>query len=157
MLGIGYAALSGVTLNITGTASGTPDGANFVVDFSEDASKIVIDKSKAHANAGVVAERTGELTAKLDVSNLTAKDESVTVTYTIENKSDDLGANLELNNADFSDDNFEITAVLGDDFIAAGESTTVTVTVKLLVTPIIQDVSTSFKFSVEASPVQPQQ
>ena len=155
MLGIGYAALTNITLNINGTATGIPDGSNFVVDFSDDESKIVVDKSKANTNVVVDAKKTGTLKAKLDVSNLTSKGESVTVTYTIENNSKDLNADLELSPASFKDDNFEITAVLADDSIAKGESTTVTVTATLLVTPVTEDVSTSFNFSVEASPVQP--
>lgn len=155
MLGIGYAALTNITLNITGTATGTPDGSNFVVKFSDDASKIVVDKTKANGNASVVAEKTGDLSAKLEVSNLTSKGESVTVTYTIENNSKDLGAELVLDPAGVKDSNFEITAVLGSDSIAKGESTTVTVTATLLVTPVTADVSTSFNFAVEAKPVQP--
>ena len=135
MLGIGYAALTNITLNINGSATGTPDGSNFLVDFSDDTSKIVVDKSKANANVVVVAEKTGELAAKLDVSNLTSKGESVTVSYTIENNSEDLSANLSLSPASYKDSNFEINVVLGNDSIAKGESTTITVTATLLVTP----------------------
>lgn len=155
MLGIGYAALTNITLNINGSATGVPDGANFSVDFSDDTSKIVVDKTNANTNVVVDAKKTGTLEAKLDVSNLTSKGESVTVTYTIENNSDDLSANLTLDPASYKDDNFEINAVLGSDSIAKGESTTVTVTATLLVTPVTEEVSASFKFAVEASPVQP--
>ena len=74
-LGIGYAALSNVTLNITGTATGTPDSSNFKVELSEQAEDIVVDKTAANANVAVDAKVTDTLNASLTVSNMSTKNE----------------------------------------------------------------------------------
>ena len=74
-LGIGYAALSAINLNITGTAKVNAAQENFVVDFSET----------VVASEGASGARTGLRAADIIVDGLKDPDEVATVTYTIVN------------------------------------------------------------------------
>ena len=77
-LGIGYAALSTVNLNITGTAKVNAVQENFVVDFSET----------VVASTGASGSRTGLRTADIIVDGLTDPGQEATVKYTIVNDDD---------------------------------------------------------------------
>ena len=81
LLGIGYAAIQNVTLNITGTAVADPNQANFKVQFSGEPTVSDADKVKAAVS--------DELNATINVTGLTAKGESVAATYTVHNASED--------------------------------------------------------------------
>lgn len=153
-LGIGYAAISNVNLEITGNASGEGAQENFNVRFAEE---VIVDRSAAAERVEVSATKTGDLSGRIDVSKLSAKGEKVVITYTVENYSEDLSAELSLSSAEVVDQNFRITAVLNDNFINAGESATVTVTVESLNTIIDEgDYTKDFTFTVIADPEQPQ-
>lgn len=86
LLGIGYAAIQNITLNISGTAKADPSQSNFKVMFT--GTPTVSDSSK------VVAAITNDTNATINVSGLTAKGQTVTATYTVQNVSSDLSADL---------------------------------------------------------------
>ena len=127
-LAVGYAAIT-KNLEVTGSASATTNDDNFKVRFT--GTPETSDGSK------VTAKVTGELAATINVSDLTTTGDTVTATYEIENYSAELGASLAVGTIENSNkDYFEVTASLGAASIAAGAKTTLTVTVKLLKTPV---------------------
>ena len=127
-LAVGYAAIT-KNLSVTGSASATTDDNNFKVRFT--------GTPTTNGGSKVTATITNELAAKINVSGLTTTGDTVTATYTIENYSAELGANLEVGSiTNTNSEYFEVTASLAKPAIAKGETTTLTVTVKLLKTPI---------------------
>lgn len=149
LLGIGY-AMSNKTLTISGKATATPNDNNFVVRFATTPDPSVSDETK------VTATRTDDKTATLNVTGLTAKGDTVTATYTIENASPDLSADLVAEvSQNTNKDYFKVTTAFAKETITKGETTTITVTVELLKTPVTGDVSSDITVTLTASPVQP--
>ena len=161
MLGIGYAAVSNITLNIKGSATANPDDKNFVVQFDADTAVGVAKSVDSIVAEGEVIDAKN---AEFTVSNLTAKGDNVTFTYTVENLSPDLEAELSVkvldgtqqvtnNNAEY----FAITpTVIAPTTIDAnGGKTTVTVKVELVKTPIDAEKTANFTVTLDAAPVQP--
>lgn len=127
-LAVGYAAIT-KNLAVTGEASATTDNANFKVRFT--GTPTTSDASK------VTATVTNELAATINVTGLSTTGDTVTATYTIENYSAELGANLVVESiTNTNSDYFKVTASLANPAIAKQETTTLTVTVELLKTPI---------------------
>lgn len=156
MLGVGYAAVAKDVLTINGTASATPSDNNFVVEF---------DRTKdVDSTGGASGAYTDATTATFTVEGLTAKDQTASATYTIKNSSADLAATLEavvgtkVNGAEGTEDDktyFDVSYSFAKDSINAGGDTTLTVTVKMLKTPVSEDVSITFPVTITATPVQP--
>lgn len=183
VLGVGY-AISTTELAITGTIGATPNDSSFQVYFDETESSIIPvvnsvnkteeENTKVLASAGV----TGPRAAKLEVSRLWAKGDSVSATYTILNDSADLSANLEVklcssvdcggegypdelkivgsNASDgYTSGEYTVKAVLENNSIGKESSTTVVVTATLNKTPIDSDIETTFYAVIVATPVNP--
>lgn len=85
LMGIGYAALSSVTLTINGSASATADSENFKVYFTG----VNTPKTAANVETTVTAESK---TATVSFKNLTKKDDEEYVILEIENGSNDVDA-----------------------------------------------------------------
>lgn len=142
-LGIGYAAITSVNFQIQGTATATVDSAQFQVDFIEDAATV----TKVGSNSLEVtdAKRIAPQTASFTATGFKAAGDKITVTYTVENKSEDLDAKLgglTVNLANNNDGFFTAVANYGNGgtrLTAKGGRTTVTVTVELVKTPIGED------------------
>lgn len=147
IIGIGYAAIQNITLNIAGTASADANQANFTVAFSGTPEVSEADKVKAAV--------TDDLNATLNVTGLTAKGDVVTATYTIQNTSADLSANLYATVTNDNTEYFKVTHSFDAESIAKGAATTITVTVELIKTPITETVSSTVGVQITAEPVQP--
>ena len=147
LLGLGYAAITNITLNIAGTASATVDSGNFKVRFTDN---IVVSDS-----AYVTATRTGDTVATINVSGLTTAGDKVTATYEIANDSTDLSSDLNVKATNSNANYFSVSSRLADTSLTAGSTTTVLVTIELLKTPIDADVSTNIGVTLNAIPVQP--
>lgn len=149
-LGIGYAAISDITLNINGTASAKPSDDNFKVLFTDDP----ITVSDA---AKVTATKTDDLNATIAVKDLTAKGDKVTATYTMKNDSPDLSASIAL--PTITNSNEEYFNVTTDwqaaKTVASGDTVTVTVTVELVKTPVADTQEANVNLAFVASPQQP--
>lgn len=149
ILGVGYAVVSNVGLEISGSAS--VKSANLKVSFNGTTS--VSDDTKVTAEA-----TNGSLAGTINVSNLTLN-ETVTATYTIKNEETDVSASVIKES--ITNDKSEFFQVTTDvDSVAktidAGGTTTVTVSVKLIKTPISDaDSTATIKVNLTASPVQP--
>lgn len=149
ILGVGYAVVSSVNLDISGTAK--VKESNLKVSFNGVTTVSSADKVTATAT-------DGSLSATIAVTDLTLN-ESVTATYTIKNEETDVDASvikasIENNKPDY----FEVTTDVDSTpkTITAGSTTTVTITVKLIKTPVATDDSTAnITVNLTASPVQP--
>lgn len=149
LLGIGYAAIQNITLNISGTAKADPSQSNFKVMFT--GTPTVSDSSK------VVAAITNDTNATINVSGLTAKGQTVTATYTVQNVSSDLSADLSVATTNSNTEYFTLKAELAKTSLVAGEATTLTVTVILTKTPVSETVSSTIGIQLTATPVEPGQ
>lgn len=147
VLGVGYAAVSEVTLNIDGSATVASEALKVSfngVTNTEDDGKVVassIDNS---------------LNASIQVTNLTLN-EAVSATYTIKNQETDVDANvIKKQISNDKPEFFEVTTSVDDsaETITAGGTGTVTVTVKLIKTPIeTSDSTANIQIDLTASPV----
>ena len=147
VLGVGYAAVSEVTLNIDGSATVASEALkvsfNGVTDTEDD------DK--------VVASSTdNSLNASIQVTSLTLN-EAVSATYTIKNQETDVDANvIKKQISNDKPEFFEVTTSVDDsaETITAGGTGTVTVTVRLIKTPIeTTDSTANIQIDLTASPV----
>lgn len=151
-LGTGY-ALSSKTLNIVGTANVIADDDNFIVRFQQTsdgnghtAPTITAGKdTTATGDALAKATVTDDYNATISVTGLKKEGDSVDVTYTVENKSNDLDAEVTAAitttgvNATTDKDYFTVTTTgitSNKTTIACDGTQTITVTVKLNKTPV---------------------
>ena len=153
LIGIGYAAIQNITLNIFGTATANPEQESFKVMFTEV--KEVSDSDK------VVAGITDDTNATIGVTGLTQKGQTVSATYIIKNASEDLSADLSIATTNDNTEYFVVSSKLEETSIKAGEETTVEVTVKLTKTPVTdedeQNATATIGVELIAMPVQPGQ
>lgn len=148
LVGIGYAEITGTTLKISGKATASPNADNFVVKFT--------DTTSTGGKGTTTATKTDDTTASITVTGLTAKGDIATATYTVSNESADLSADLSAEVAKNTNSQyFKVTPEFAKTNIAKGTTTTVTVTVELIKTPIDADVSSDIEVTLTASPVQP--
>ena len=92
LLGVGYAAITNVTLNVNGSkATVSPEQSNFNVKYD-----VVSNFSYSGNPSGstVTLERTDDTTAKFTITGLTKQGDSVTITYPVINASPTLKAEL---------------------------------------------------------------
>lgn len=151
LLGIGYAAIAGVTLTINGKATATPN-STFVVKFDQEGT---ITKGNY-----VVADTTvidDDITATLNVEGMTAKGQTATATFPITSEMEaDIQAALKATVTNENEEYFNVTAELANDTLTATTTdTTVTVTVELIKTPIGEaDITGEFTVTIDATPDQ---
>lgn len=149
LLAVGFAAITAVNLVITGNTTATPDQKNFKVVFTGEPETSDPGKVTADINEGDPTKAT------MDVSGLTAKDQFVTATFEIQNKSADLSAALSATTENTNTTYFDVSYNIAEPTIAKGETTTITVTVTLLKTPIAGDENGTTTVTITADPVQP--
>ncbi|MBR3614952.1 MAG: hypothetical protein IKL55_07240 [Clostridia bacterium] len=147
LLGIGYAAIQNITLTIAGTAAADPSQSNFKVMFS--GTPTVSDDTY------VTAAVTDDTNATINVEGLTKKGDVVSATYTVQNASTDLSADLSVATTNNNTEYFTLSSELEKTSLVAGEATTLTVTVELTKTPITDSVSATIGVQLTAMPVQP--
>lgn len=148
VLGIGYAAVSTVGLNIDGTASVKSE--NLKVSFN--------GVTEVSEEGKVVANSTdNSLDATISVSDLTLN-EIVTATYTIKNEETDVNANITKKTiTNDKEEFFEVTTSVDESptTVDANGTAKVTVTVKLIKTPIeAGDSTANIQIDLDANPVQ---
>ena len=146
-LGIGYAAIQNITLNITGTATANPNQANFSVKFS--GTPTVSDPNK------VLAAITDDTNATINVEGLTSAGDTVSATYTIQNISSDLSADLVVDITNSNKEYFLIESELANTSLKAGEATTLTITIQLIKTPVSSIETSTIGMQLTVAPVQP--
>ena len=149
LLAVGFAAITSIKLNISGSTSATPSQANFKVEFTGT-------PQTSGGKVSATINGTDKTKATMNVTGLTAKGETVTATYTIKNLSADLAAQLSATTQSSNTEYFEVSYKIKDPTkLAAQGETTITVTVKLLKTPVTGDESGTIGVTITAAPVQP--
>ena len=150
-LGVGYAVVSSVQLNINGTVS----TAESTMSVSFEGTTTTGGKGTTTATA-----TKDSLVASISVTGLEAIGDTATATYTIQNSETDLDAKI--TKKTISNDKeafFEVTTSVDSTETVIGKASTgtVTITVKLIKVPIdAADSTASITITLEASPVQPQ-
>ena len=148
-LGIGYAAISNITLTINGSGGVNVDSNNFLVKFMNESPNLpIIDGSPT--NTVTVTDNTH---ASFDISTLSTAGDSVTATLTVKNISNGIGAEISLALTNSNPTYFKVTEHLTDNKLQAGDSATVTVTVEMLKTVITTDATTTITASLIAKPI----
>ena len=147
LLGLGYAAIQNITLNITGNVTAQVNTENFKVRF--------FGTPTVSDSIYTTAKIVDDTNATIEVSGLTSKGQKVTASYDIKNESGDLSADLNVLATTSNMEYFTISSKLGKQSLVAGETTNVLVTVELTKTPISGPVSTDIDIELTAIPVQP--
>lgn len=149
-IAVGFAAITSVQLNISGTAGATTSQENFKVEFTGEPE--TSDPKKVTATI----DEMNKAQATMNVTGLTAKDEFVTATYTIKNSSADLSAQLSATTTSSNTEYFDVTYNIDEPTtLTANGETTITVTVTLKKTPIEEPESGTIGVTITAAPVQP--
>lgn len=141
-LGIGYAAISGVTLNINGSASAMVGEGTIDVIFKS--AKNTAKPDGAEATATIEAD--DDKTATINVSQLTAAGQTATFELVIENQTTDIAATLgepdiSWTNTEWFDVDCTLSGTELGVYDADADTTdtqTATVTVTLLKTPVTE-------------------
>ena len=150
LIGIGYAAIQNITLNITGTAKADPNQSNFKVMFSGEPTIMV-----KPTNAQVTAVITDDINATINVGGLIQKGDIVIVAYTVQNVSTDISADLSVSTTNSNTEYFTLSSKLDKTSLIAGEATTLTVIVELTKLPITESVNSTIGVQLVAMPVEP--
>lgn len=149
-IGIGYAVVSAIPLEIkgTGTVASNPDG--FVVKFKEVASKT----GDGTLNAGI----SDDTHATISVSGLTESGQKATFVYTVVNASEveNYSANLTTPTVEVEkSDYFDVTAVVDNPTtIKQNETTTITVVVTAKKIPVGDDVTSNITVTLNAEAIE---
>ena len=152
LVAIAYAAITNVTLKINGTSKSQANQTNFVVQFVGEPTTGGKGTTTATINTSKRTEGT------MNVEGLTAKGDTATATFTVQNSSQDLSADLTAKATSSNENYFEVRCKIDDTTLKAGATTELTVTVELLKTPIDEtkeDLSTNIGVSITAEPKQP--
>lgn len=155
-LGIGYAAIAGVTLTINGKAYAEAEVGNIDVRFEKAETK-----SKPE-DATVTAEPSTDGDFKIgtfNVSGLKKEGDSVTVDYTIKNYATDIDATLTTPDVEWTNKTwYGVECTLSDEGLERDTTETATVVVTLLKTPVSEADEAAAKdetitITIDADPV----
>ena len=152
LIAIGYAAITNVELKISGTGNAQANKDNFIVEF------IGIPTTGGKGKTQATIDTKDATKGNMTVSGLTAKGDTATATYTVKNKSADISADLTAKATSSNEEYFETMCTVEKTTLKAQEETTLTVTIKLLKTPIDEtkeDLTSNIGVSIIAEPKQP--
>ena len=152
LVGIAYAAITNTELKISGTGKAEGSQSNFVVEF--------IGTPTTSGDGTTVATIDEKVKTKgtITVTKLTTRGETATAKYTVKNKSAELSADLKAEATCSNDDYFEVICSLDKTTLKAQEETILTVSVKMLRTPVDEtkeDVTADITAKITAEPKQP--
>ena len=146
LLGVGYATVSSVNLNINGSAKA---GSKELQVFYDGTNSGTSDKVTA------ISSPDKERTATFTVENMTLN-ETVTMTFEVKNYETDVNATLAAPSVtqNANRDYFQVTTSCDKTTLNAGDTATITVNVKLIKTPVTAEAgSTTVTVGMAASPV----
>ena len=146
LLGVGYATVSSVSLNINGTSKAETKEL-----------QVFYDGTNSGTSAKVTAISSPENTraATFTVENMTLN-ETVTMTFEVKNYETDVNATLAAPSVtqNTNGDYFQVTTSCDKTTLNAGDTATITVNVKLIKTPVTDEAgSTTVTVAMSASPV----
>ena len=145
VLGVGYATVSSVNLNINGTAKAGSKELQVFYDGNNSGTSAKVTAISSPANTRA---------ATFTVENMTLN-ETVTMTFEVKNYETDVNANLAAPSVTNTNENyFQVTASCDKTTLNAGDTATITVNVKLIKTPVSEEAgSTTVTVEMAASPV----
>ena len=147
LLGVGYATVSSVSLNINGTAKA---GSKELQVFYDGVNSGTVS-GKVTAISSPVKTRGATFT----VENMTLN-ETVTMTFEVKNYETDVNAALAAPSVteNTNEEYFQVTTSCDKTTLNAGDTATITVNVKLIKTPVTAEAgSTTVTVGMAASPV----
>jgi len=149
-IAIGYANISEKVINIEGTLQAQGDQSNFLFAFEGQ-------PSVAEGNAGTVTATASGTSAVFSVEGLSVIGDTASATYTVKNSSVNLNATEVLAAVSKGNEGYFETTVTqpADTELAPGESSTVTVTTKLIKAPI-NPVEQEVVVTISATPTEVQ-
>ena len=146
LLGVGYATVSSVNLNINGTANAETKELQVFYDGVN---------SGTSAKVTTISSPDKARTATFTVDNMTLN-ETVTMTFEVKNYETDVNATLAAPSVtqNTNEEYFQVTTSCDKTTLNAGETATITVNVKLIKTPVTAEAcSTTVTVGMAASPV----
>ena len=146
LLGVGYATVSSVNLNINGSAKAGSKELQVFYDGTNSGTS-----AKVTAISSPVKTREATFT----VENMTLN-ETVTMTFEVKNYETDVNATLAAPSVtqNTNEEYFQVTTSCDKTTLNAGETATITVNVKLIKTPVTDEAgSTTVTVAMAASPV----
>ena len=146
LLGVGYATVSSVSLNINGTSKAETKELQVFYDGTN---------SGTSAKVTAISSPDKERTATFTVENMTLN-ETVTMTFEVKNYETDVNATLAAPSVtqNANRDYFQVTTSCDKTTLNAGDTATITVNVKLIKTPVTAEAgSTTVTVGMAASPV----
>ena len=146
LLGVGYATVSSVSLNINGTSKAETKELQVFYDGTNSGTS-----DKVTAISSPVNTRAATFT----VENMTLN-ETVTMTFEVKNYETDVNATLAAPSVtqNTKQEYFQVTTSCDKTTLNAGETATITVNVKLIKTPVSEEAgSTTVTVEMAASPV----
>lgn len=146
VLGVGYAVVNEVGLALTGNVTANEESLSI---YFVDVDNLVVPDE-------VVVQHTirpiGVTTDEFMIFDMEYNDEIV-MKYYIRNDETDIAADITATNVSGSNKYYTIDCVVNTPTISAGQTGTVTVTVKMIKTPIkSEDSFASFKINLNATP-----
>ena len=180
VLGIGYASITAIPLIINGsaTAKATATQEDFNVHFNDfvsgqnyitytetaeadsltqtidNAKKVSAASSNTDKEASITIANDG-LSATVSVLNMTNIDDTVTLTIPVINESDDIKADLSASVVNNNEEYFNVTAEPAVTTLNGSDATTtVTVTVKVIKVPKVDNVNGTFTVTLTADPAE---
>ena len=152
-LGIGYASISAINLIINGNATASVDQNNFDVHFVSTADTPSLTGNVTPTGSASISQQDSKV-ALFDVGGLTKVGDYAIATYTIINNSNGIGAELSLDLTNSNPEYFKVTETVTDNILQAGDTTTGTIKVEMIKTPIDTNVTTSVTGTLTATPME---
>ena len=146
LLGVGYATVSSVNLNINGTAKAESKELQVFYDGTN---------SGTSAKVTAISSPAKTREATFTVENMTLE-ETVTMTFEVKNYETDVNATLAAPNVteNTNEEYFQVTTSCDKTTLNAGDTATITVNVELIKTPVSEQAgSTTVTVEMAASPV----
>ena len=146
LLGVGYATVSSVNLNINGSAKAGSKELQVFYDGTNSGTSAKVTAISSPANTRA---------ATFTVENMTLN-ETVTMTFEVKNYETDVNATLAAPSVtqNTNGDYFQVTTSCDKTTLNAGDTATITVNVKLIKTPVTAEAgSTTVTVEMAASPV----
>ena len=146
LLGVGYATVSSVSLNINGTSKAETKELQVFYDGTN---------SGTSAKVTAISSPVNTRAATFTVENMTL-DETVTMTFEVKNYETDVNATLAAPSVtqNTNGEYFQVTTSCDKTTLNAGDTATITVNVKLIKTPVTDEAgSTTVTVEMAASPV----
>ena len=153
VLGIGYASISSINLFINGNATASVSDTNFNVHFTGTPS---LGGNVTPTGEASISQQDNKV-ALFDVGGMNKVGDYVIATYTIINESTGVGADITLKLTNSNSEYFKVTEIINDSQLQAGDTTSATIKVEMVKTPINDSVITSITGTIKATPIENEQ